>query len=43
MHILAAYYLNRWATVGLARSALPTAPVRPDPPKRRTRPRFWRR
>jgi hypothetical protein len=42
MNIIAGH-LGRWATAELAQSALPTAPIRPDRPRRRTRPRFWRR
>jgi hypothetical protein len=36
-------YLSRFYTADLAQSALPNAPVRPDPPRRRRLPRIRRR
>ena len=42
METLAAY-LVRFISDGLVHSALPNAPVRPDPPRYRTLRRIWRR
>lgn len=40
---LSGYIISRTAITELAQSALPNAPVRTHRPRRRMRPRFWRR